>query len=94
MFLNLWKYQNWIVYFIGVMIVSIEMVTIERAAIEDNVNGKYQRLLSRRKRYLTFPEGSSVQLGELICFLIETLENLNILRFQDFHFIFINLVSI
>lgn len=32
-------------------------------SMADETNGT-ERILSRRRRYLTFPEGSSVQLGE------------------------------
>lgn len=36
-------------------------------SMADDSNGT-ERILSRRRRYLTFPEGSSVQLGEFQSF--------------------------
>lgn len=60
--------QNTLFYFLVISIIDVQMVSIER---NENyvVNEKvHERLLSRKRRYLTFPEGSSMQLGELAAY--------------------------
>lgn len=56
-------------FLIVILIVGVQMVSIERNenyVVNEEV---YDRLLSRKRRYLTFPEGSSIQLGELAAYL-------------------------
>lgn len=46
-------------------IVAVLIVCAYAAADTDNhTNGDGERILSRRRRYLIFPEGSSLQLGK------------------------------
>lgn len=55
-----------LIYFlIFVAIGGLEAITIERNENYLFEKNDHQKLLSRRRRYLTFPEGSSLQLGEL-----------------------------
>lgn len=51
-----------LVYFL-ILNSDIEMVSIERNERYNFNSSLSQQLLSRRRRYLTFPEGSSLQLG-------------------------------
>lgn len=56
---------------IPIILLVFSIVKVELVAIERNENVKLnenqsQHLLSRRRRYLTFPEGSSLQLGKFI----------------------------
>lgn len=46
------------------LIDNIVMIATERSAFDDTKIEDHQQLLSRRRRYLAFPEGSSLQLGE------------------------------
>lgn len=48
----------------GLLIDNIEMFATERSENNETEIENHQKLLSRRRRYLTFPEGSSLQLGE------------------------------
>lgn len=55
----------YLIYFlIFVAVCGTEAITIERNANYPFKASDHQKLLSRRRRYLTFPEGSSLQLGE------------------------------
>lgn len=51
-------------FVLGVMIDGIEMIATERSATDEYDVKDHQQLLSRRRRYLAFPEGSSLQLGK------------------------------
>lgn len=48
---------------LAILIYKVQMVTIE--SYENNKFDKEEnhKILSRKRRYLTFPEGSSLQLG-------------------------------
>lgn len=59
----------------SILICDIEMVTIERNERQFNA-ALDQQILSRRRRYLTFPEGSSLQLGSYSSKLLEILDKL------------------
>lgn len=52
-----------LIYFLMLLISDIKMITIERNEKHVFNATPHQQLLSRRRRYLTFPEGSSLQLG-------------------------------
>lgn len=47
-------------------ITKIHMISIERSEKNYGQERYHEKLLSRRRRYLTFPEGSSMQLGNFL----------------------------
>lgn len=58
------------IFSLSLLILSIYITLIIKCVISDGnvIGGKHERddeiVLSRRKRYLIFPEGSSLQLGQ------------------------------
>ena len=67
--------QKTLYSFLIISIIGVQMVSIER---NENyvVNEKVdEKLLSRKRRYLTFPEGSSMQLGELAAYFVKRINS-------------------
>lgn len=54
--------KYWIIF--SFLVMKMEMISVERNENFEINEKNHENILSRHRRYLTFPEGSSLQLGK------------------------------